>query len=278
MRDAEDAHYESARTDQLTHPGVALVVLEEADRALLYRVFCTALRPPWYDQLRSSAGGAWFPDSEALELAVKTNADQPALGPWIEHLKGSARRLHQGLRMKIGSTRSLFRLLLRFKTRCEWHDRSRLLALGASDVGEDRLTEELARWLFDQGLNPITQPLMAGLRPDLFDPTKDPTYSLYVEAKQYRSARYARSTIIKGARQLYNTVLRLRGDHYSITEAFYVIFRRGGPDFLLPSTVKNEGWTLFPLVVDIGPGATSGSRQRARPQVITAADLAPSNH
>jgi hypothetical protein len=278
IRSAEEAHYERTRIDQMTHPGVALAALEEATRALVlgfYRLSSAPQRPSWYDPLRSTAGVYWSPDHDALEKALKTSTDQPSLAPWIEHLKRAARRLHQGLRLKIGSARSLRGLLGRFKARCEWHDRARLEDIAKSRVKEDRLTEELARWLFDQGLNPLTNANVAGLRPDILDPGNDPAHSLYVEAKDYKMGEDVRKVALDGLKQLYNTVLRLRGDHYSLTEAFFVVFRRSGPDLIMPTQIMNEGWVVYPVTVDIGPATKSGSRQRQRPIQISFEEVRP---
>lgn len=58
---------------------------------------------------------------------------------------------------------------------------------------QDRLTGELARYLFDAGLSPLTKPLTGGLQPDLLDPLA----SFYVEAKQYARSS-ACGEIVKG--------------------------------------------------------------------------------
>jgi hypothetical protein len=60
--------------------------------------------------------------------------------------------------------------------------KSRTPATGQGGI-EDRLTVELARFLFDQGLNPLTKPLIGGLEPDLLDSSVPSAF--YVEAKQY---------------------------------------------------------------------------------------------
>jgi hypothetical protein len=125
----------------------------------------------------------------------------------------------------------------RFKLRREWHDRKRMenIASDGSLPGgpEDRLTAELARYLFDQGLSPLTKPMTGGLQPDLFDPNA----RFYVEAKQYKNS--AHSYIVKAITQLIDTVNKLRGDpNFEVEEAFCVIFRLSGPYYLLPETVE----------------------------------------
>jgi hypothetical protein len=123
--------------------------------------------------------------AEARAALFERKRDQKheaALGNWERHLRPFTERVHQDLCSRLDRRRTLLGLMQRFKARCEWHDRDRLRAIG--DGGnEDSLTAELARWLFDQGLSPITKPLVGGLQPDLLDPGL-----LYVEAKQYPGA------------------------------------------------------------------------------------------
>ena len=130
---------------------------------------------------------------------------------------------------------------------------------------------ELARWLFDQRLNPLTGPVTGGLKPDILDPTSRP--NVYVEAKQYHNPKGTRDLIRKGIWQLHDTVTRLRGTPYEVNEAFYVVFRLGGPRYLLPETLPGEGWTTHLVLVDIADTSASGSRQRYPVISISAEDL-----
>jgi hypothetical protein len=188
----------------------------------------------------------------------------------IAKLRPVVERIFEGLRLRIGTTRSLIALFNRFRTRCQFHDRERLRELAkhppASVAGrarrnrrtrtEQTLTEELARYLFDQGLNPLTEVPTAGLRPDVLDPGY-----LYVEAKQYGSGN-PRAYLIKGVRQVHETMGRLRGSRYQVHEAFYVVFRLGGRHFSLPDRISFGEWTLYPVFIDLAPAFESGSRAR----------------
>jgi hypothetical protein len=162
---------------------------------------------------------------------------------------------------------------MRFKNRAEWHDAARLRAVADDDsIGggpEDRLTTELARYLFDQGLNPITKPLIAGLEPDLLDPSLRPVF--YVEAKQY--ARSDRRAVVRAVGQILDTVGRLQSDAYPVEEAFCVVFRRGGARYLLPDSVHADGYRVYLTLVDIAPTEESGRRQRHRPSRISEQEL-----
>lgn len=191
----------------------------------------------------------------------------------VEELRAGLTRLSLELHRRIGMTRSRRALISRFKQRAEWHDATRLRELAASAGGrggpEARLTEELARFLFDQGMNPLTKPLVGGLEPDLLDPSVLPAF--YVEAKQYKTS--ARATIRKALAQVLDTVGRLQSGSYPVSEAFCVVFRRAGPRYLLPEFVDADGYRVYFTVVDIAPPAVSGARQKHRPIRITEQEL-----
>ena len=213
-----------------------------------------------------------------LFSAVHTGGLSPAHESFVrdrvDELRAGLKLLSTELHRRIGTTRSRQALISRFKQRAEWHDAERLRAVADQrELGghpEDRLTAELARFLFDQGLNPLTKPLVAGLEPDLLDPAVTPAF--YVEAKQY--VRSDRSGIVRALRQVLDTVGRLRSDTLPITEAFCVVFRRGGPRYLLPELFQAEGYRVFFTLVDIAPARVSGRRQQHPPSQITLEDLA----
>jgi hypothetical protein len=187
----------------------------------------------------------------------------------VGELRVGLARLSLELHRRIGATRSRRALIIRFKQRAEWHDAARLREVAATATGrggiEDRLTGELARFLFDQGLNPLTKPLVGGLEPDLLDPSVLPAF--YVEAKQYDGS--ARSTIRKAFGQILDTVGRLQSDAYPVHEAFCVVFRRAGPRYVLPEWVQAEGYRVYFTLIDIGPPEESGARQKHRPSRVT---------
>lgn len=194
----------------------------------------------------------------------------------IARLKGEGERLFVALRSQIGSQLSHRAVVNRFRGRCQAYRASELRRLvDQSPAPEDDLTRELALHLFDNGFNPITKPLVGGLEPDLLDPLATP-WGMYVEAKQYgRQGKSGRTTIRLAAQQVWDTVGRLNGAGYPVSEAFLVVFRLGGPRYVLPDYVDSEGVTLWPLLVDIAPASESGSRQRSRPLRIDDAELLP---
>jgi hypothetical protein len=194
--------------------------------------------------------------------------EQRGAAEQVDELRVGVKRLHQELRHRIGTVRSRLALVQRFKLRCQGHDSERLAGL-ADDKSlpgkpEDRLTAEFARYLFDEGLSPLTRPLIAGLEPDLLDPQA----SFYVEAKQYK--RSARRELVRSVGQVLDTVGRLQGSPYEVHEAFVVVFRRGGPRYILPPVLDAESYRVHLVLVDIGSLDESGARQRQRPVVLSA--------
>jgi hypothetical protein len=207
-----------------------------------------------------------------FKLAWQQRLDAADLGiidKRVADLRDAVERLREDLRRRIGATRSRLALVNRFKLRCEWHDRERMLAVADDDRlpggHEDRLTGEFARYLFDAGLSPLTKPLVGGLQPDLLDPLA----SFYVEAKQYASSS-ARGDIVKSVAQVLDTVGRLRGGPYAVGEAFCVVFRREGPYYDLPPVLQTETYRLHLVLVDLAPTTEAGRRQRDKPVRIPA--------
>jgi hypothetical protein len=207
-----------------------------------------------------------------FKLAWQERLDAADLGiidKRVADLRDAVERLREDLQRRIGATRSRLALVNRFKLRCEWHDRERMLTVADDDRlsggPEDRLTGELARYLFDAGLSPLTKPFAGGLEPDLLDPLA----SFYVEAKQYATAS-ARGDIVEGVAQVLDTVGRLRGGSYAVDEAFCVVFRRDGPYYDLPPVLQTETYRLHLVLVDLAPTTEAGRLQRAKPVLIPA--------
>lgn len=191
-------------------------------------------------------------------------------------VQGVVARVYEGVRARLGTARSHRALVERFRLRAELYGAAEMRAVAESQARpEDALADRLARFLFDQGLNPLTRPLTGRLEPDLLDPTAP--WTLYVEAKQYASSGGARRTIVHGMRQVWDTLSRLQGHPNRVREAFYVVFRRGGPRYVLPEELRSEGVTVYPVLVDIAEARESGSQQRNQPILIDAADLLPAS-
>lgn len=227
------------------------------------------------DNLRTASDVMRWAGSEShsvFKLAWEERLDPADVGvidKRVVDLRDAVERLREDLHRRIGTTRSRLALVNRFKLRCEWHDRDRMLAVADDDrlAGgpEDRLTGEFARYLFDAGLSPLTKPLAGGLQPDLLEAQA----SFYVEAKQY-AASSARADIVTSVAQVLDTVGRLRGSPYAVDEAFCVVFRREGPYYDLPPVLQTETYRLHLVLVDLAPTTETGRRQRDKPVQIPA--------
>lgn len=180
------------------------------------------------------------------------------------------------LQSKLAQGRSWAAVVRRYVARCETFDRARLLevieAAKASRKVEEVLTLDLARYLFDVGFNPIVDTKIAGLRPDLLDPTLAP--GVYVEAKQY--VKLSVPALRNNVSQVFDTWARLR-NRYDLPEAFLLVFRRGGRLVELPAEIRVRGRCLRLHLVDLAPSSQAGSNARQSPSIARETDLLPSD-
>ena len=256
-------------------PGVALHRLTQTARGLVPR----ADRTPVATEME-------LLQKACVDIAQGQLADTVVdLGTVPDRLKVSIARfdaqvgrdlalLESELRKELGMERSYTTLVNRFKAWCETYEAERIREDAESRPGriEARLTIELSRFLFDHGLNPLIDSKVSGLRPDLLDEAA----GLYVEVKQYgdESDSAVRRKIEEAVTQVWNTWGRLDARR-AIPSAYLVIFRRGGPDILLPTLLTAGGRRLHIIKIDIAPAAESGSKL-SRPTLVFGDDaLAP---
>lgn len=190
--------------------------------------------------------------------------EERAVEAKLDEMRRDVRRVYEEIRRRIGTERSLLAVFERYRQRCQWYDAERLQALAESGRGkaEDRLTETLAAYLFDHGLNPLTRPLAGQIQPDVLG--SDERFSFYVEAKQHDDS--ANSYLLKGMQQVWDMLDQIRGTRFDVAEAFYVIYRRGGPRYSFPARVQHNERVVHILVIDIAPTAQRGSNA---PSTIT---------
>lgn len=178
--------------------------------------------------------------------------------------------LHQDIKDSLLLKRSNLGLLKQFQARCERFDAPELRDVSSQTQHEASLTRRLARFLFDQGLDPLVDPTIAELRPDVFVPrTESP---VYVESKQYSADGDPRDVVRKALRQVLDTWGRLRST-YPVDEAFLAIFRRGGPRVEIRDVLRIHGRTLYTVLIDIAEPSQSGSRQKVDPVTIDDAEV-----
>jgi hypothetical protein len=193
------------------------------------------------------------------------------LGRLVGPLRHELERLRLELLHRLDVQRSHSAIMRRFKARSELHDRARLAKLADSaKVPEHALRDELARYLFDQGLNPLSEATLGDHRPDVLGLSEvAPTF--YVEAKQFSQGpeRLAKRAI----GQVVSTAGTLAGPPFAVTEAWLVVFRRGGRDLVLPDQLVVGTLTINCLVVDLGEPQSKGSKQRWGPVELSADQL-----
>lgn len=196
---------------------------------------------------------------------------------FVDVAEASVRRdahlLQEELRAGIAAGRSRLALVRRYAYRATSFDRARLRMLAEKDTrnAERTLTLDFARFLFDQGLNPLVDATMGGLRPDVT--SFDRADMFYVEAKQYAD-KSPRSALVQAYRQVWSTWATLRHNR-SVPEAFLVVFRRSGPLVELPSELRHGGLRLYSVLVDIADD--SGSREKHRSIVIEENEVLPTS-
>ena len=165
------------------------------------------------------------------------------------------RRVYERLRADIGSHLAHFELIQRYKTRCMFYDRIRIEGLikNADRNKEDILTRDLALYLFDNGVSTLYRVRRGVHEYDLIAP------SLFVEAKVYKGSN--KKYVINGVSQLHAYLNGLEAESAHIREVYYVIFRCGGPLYDWPKKIVMNRWTIYPVNIDLGQSAESGSRQ-----------------
>jgi hypothetical protein len=191
----------------------------------------------------------------------------------INKLRSDFRLTWTGVRAKLTETLSLHNAMNRYRLRCQSYDAAALRGLADSvSRPEDLLVAHVARFLFDQGLAPLLWTHFAGLETDILQPpTGESRWSLYIEAKQYRTANTA--YLRQGFWEMEDHLARLAGSPYAPREGFYVVFRRGGPQYRLPSSLAISNIVVYPMVIDIAESNDSGSRQHHAPIAITEEEL-----
>lgn len=281
IREQHEYTHRQFTLEKLSSGGLALARIQKFVNDLVPAPQQLETMQDWMTTLQSYASSSFaYPPGSGASLSDLRDAlfgdqyarsgtkPEAALRDWRTYVAGLVSQVHEDIVRRVAERASLVRLAHRYKERCEWHDRTRLRNL-ASQVAarENALTAEFARWLFDQGLSPITRPLTGDLQPDLLDPSR-----IYVEAKRYRDSK-GRRAIVQGYWELHDAVMRLQGTQYAVREVFYVVFRESGPRYVLPPEVPGEGFVTFPILIDIAPAAESGSRQKHAPIQIPLDDL-----
>lgn len=189
--------------------------------------------------------------------------DSQVLREWTGFLGGHAKRLVAGVREKLEDRVLLLAAVERFRQRAEIHDADRLRGAG----GENRLTAQLALYLFDAGFDVLTEVAKGTTRADLVHS------DVYVEAKLLR--KNSRSAVKKGFWQLRQGIRQfVARPGNGVRVGLLAIFVRGGDLYEIPSVVEADGMPpVHTVVVDIRQGKDRGSRNQKPPTVISRQEL-----
>jgi hypothetical protein len=186
-----------------------------------------------------------------------------------------ARLVHEELRQRVLVGQSRRALVRRYVARCEGFDARRLRELAEQDTSsaEANLTRDFARYLFDQGLTPLINTTVGGLRPDVLDLAGPNVF--YVEAKQYDNP-HPTSWLRAAYQQVWGTWRRLRNPLH-VPEAFLLVFRRGGRAVDLPPELRYRGLRLHSMFVDLVEATVAGSHEAYPPLRLSEEDLLPTS-
>jgi hypothetical protein len=265
-------------TERRTSPGFAYLEIHELVKDILDggdpRPSDEADQMSWFAQMLAHAPQLkLLQDTLYATGSQLSESEQEALDQLVSAAKALVQRLHHGLVSSATQIRSALRLLHRYKAWAQLYDAERLreLADSNSKKAELLLEAEAAKFLFQEGLTPLTQVTIGRLRPDVLDVfTGD---ALYIETKQLNDSQ-PMTTIVSGAKQLRNTLGRVESLPIPVREAFLLIFRRSGPDIDLPEWYLAGTVRVYPVVIDLAETSASGSRQEHQAIVISGEQLA----
>lgn len=147
-------------------------------------------------------------------------------------------------------------LLVKYKYKCEWFQREKLLSLWDSDTkrGEKNLAMHLYEYLYDQGINFSIEPASASGEADAVSSQRGEE-PLIADVKIFNPEKgKSKDYIAKGFRQTYNYTL-----DYNEPIGYLVIFKTSDEElkFSLPNSaqntpfIKHNNKTIFFLVIDI---------------------------
>jgi hypothetical protein len=181
-------------------------------------------------------------------------------------LRQALARLHHHLRAGMDHHRNWDSLIKQYQQRSQWYDRSRLHALGNTpDRGEDTLSDDLARFMFDRGVPVLVRHSFGGHVPDLVGPEDA---GLVIEAKAYHED--CRTQLVSGFAQLASYMQTLSGSRYAARVGYYVVFRLDGPLYPFDQGIHLGPVVVHPILIDVGP---SGGRARRAVRPISAAEV-----
>jgi hypothetical protein len=83
---------------------------------------------------------------------------------------------------------------------------------------------------------------------------------MLIEAKAYKDGR-AKRDLLSGISQLHAYLSSLDALR-NFTEAYYVVFRLGGPIYEFPQVIQTSRYMIYPILIDLGLSNESGHSQK----------------
>lgn len=203
-----------------------------------------------------------------------SNLSNDKLEEIISNRKRDLKRVYEAVRQEIGITRLHLQLLDRYRIRCQWYNQAYLRSQVIDDEQkfksnrEDILTRDLALYLYDQGITVLYRPRLGKHEIDLVE--LDARHPIFIEAKAYKDSS-AKAELISGISQLHAYLSNYEA-YKNIIEAFYVVFRLGGPIYEFPFRITTNRFTIYPLLIDLGLSRESG-RKQAKPIIISEEEI-----
>jgi hypothetical protein len=189
-------------------------------------------------------------------------------------IKSEVKRVYEAIREEIGTNLLHIQLINRYKVRSQIYNKPELRKIveDKNNAGrfEDVLTLDLARFLFDSGLSTYYRVRAGSHEYDLIDLETNTANPMFVEAKVYKDSQ-AKQTLIEGIYQLHSYLCEVEAKKL-IDEAYYIIFRVGGPIYVFPENIKIGKFSIYPILIDLGKSEDSGRNQR-KPIEITLQEI-----
>ena len=213
-----------------------------------------------------------MPESKAATILLGVRGSEEGLSAFCNTF---LEPLYDYLDEHLDDTGAILALLRRYKQRCEWFHRKRLLETFENDTrdGEKNLAYDAYEYLFDQGLELYIEPESPAGRPDMVS-AEIGAERLIADAKIFSGTK---SYLIKGFRQIYDYA----AEHNSPV-GFLLIFKTCEKDLHLSLTgavsetpyVIHNNRTFFFVVVDLFAYQQSASKRGQLAAVeLTAAEL-----
>lgn len=187
-----------------------------------------------------------------------------SIDEYVQALLPLVRRAGAGLRAKIGERALLVSAIDRFRLRCERYDVDRMRQVAAVREKENgrrsaelRLTQELAKYLFDAGFETFCEVPSGEGRADLVQ-----VGQVYVEAKQTSLSTSEKSRIVDGYREAMDGVRQ-----FSVRSAVLAVYVLEGPRYepvqLIPARAGAPETHV--VVIDL---RTADQRGAKKPQPV----------